>query len=183
MCALMRHSCQMCYEALHLSLVHLSSMSWVLRTWSISGGPSLRLLTLGPGSSCQTDGEFSNNTSFIRTNNDSGVLGPPPSLAFMLGRRPTPSPAAPRPSAFLLSSIFLHFPGGEPLTRSLAITSRPPARRLSSLPLFPAIFGDPCSCGTTDGLRDSRRCDCAKVQFGISAVSFIGAPWGRSSRC
>ena len=128
----------------HSSISH-QHVSWVLRTLSIARGPSLRLLTFGPGSSCQTDGEFSNNTSFIRTNNDSRVLGPPPSPAGPAGR-PTPPPAAPRPPSSFHQSFSIFQAASPSLARNHISPALP--RPLPFLALsLPGHFWRPrCDC-------------------------------------
>lgn len=85
--------------------------------------------------------------------------------------RPTPSPAAPRPSVRLPPFINLSPFSGRRAPRSLARNHISPARPLPFLTLFPAIFGDPRV--TADGLLDSRRCDCASVRHIGRAVSLL----------
>ena len=142
MCALMRHSCPICYEASHLSLVQLSSTREL-------GPPLLEHLRRALTKTVDfwtvfelPDRQTANSVTTPLSSEQIMTLVSLdclPRLPSCWAARPTPSPAAPRPPAFLLSSIFLHFPGGEPLARSLAITSRPPARCLSSLSSRPFL--------------------------------------------
>ena len=146
--ALMRHSCPICYEASHLSLVHLSSTREL-------GPPLLEHLRRALTKTVDfwtvfelPDRQTANSVTTPLSSEQIMTLVSldrlPRLLSCWAAGGPTPSPAAPRPPAFLLSSIFLHFPGGEPLARSQSHLARPlPFLTLS----LPGHFWRPrCDC-------------------------------------
>ena len=149
MCALMRHSCPICYEASHLSLFHLSSTREL-------GPPLLEHLQRALTKTV----DFWTGFELPDRQTANSVTTPLSSEQIMtlvsldrLPRLPScwaggpPDPISRRAtSAFLLSSIFLHFPGGEPLARSQSHLARPPAAFPHSLSL-PGHFWRPrCDC-------------------------------------
>ena len=151
MCALTRHSCPICYEASHLSLVRLSSTREL-------GPPLLEHLRRALTKTVDfwtvfelPDRQTANSVTTPLSSEQIMTLVSLDRLAaspsFMLGRwagRPHLPPRRVRRSAFLLSSIFLHFPGGEPLARSQSHLARPlPFLTLS----LPGHFWRPrCDC-------------------------------------